>query len=791
MKQFLFCLFILLVHSTSAQFFRLEGTLSNVKLDDQIGQVTVFSLPDSSLVKGSYLDSSYFSFLVPVQDGSEFYAKFKFFGYSDTLIAFTQEDSVVNLGMFNLEKNMNLETVEVVYREPTFERTMDGVQVNVEGTTLETLDNLFEVLKASPRLMSPDDETIEIIGKGVPLILIDRQAIISIDELKAVPADMIEKIEIITNPSAKYRAQGRGSGVIEVYTKNFRLQGYNMNINANGGFNTQLKPTGRLGLGLSLKKSKFSMNAYAMCNYRSSNSFGFRNTVVTDSTDRTTAYNYEDENWSIWQHFSVKSAYQINDRQKLTAGLSGGGSVYNASGNSIEMYYMADELSTTKDQNSNSQSSWLNNRAFLNYILETDTNKSNLEVNLNYQLKIRESNSTYLSSFLNAGTSNISNYDIRNENRNRPNVGELRVTYEHIFDTTGWKLSAGGAYSIIFNGMRFDQSNLIDGDWVIDPEYSNSYDYIEQIGSAFTEVTKNWKSVSARFGLTAEYTDLDGYSNSLSKQFIDSTYVMLFPSASVMINPWKNFSMTFRYNSGISRPSFSNYDPFVRVQDSLSIEYGNPYLRPAVYYSGGVSFDFFYKYNLSFDYTYRDNSVSTLVFIDSNFVTNSTPWNSDNDQELNAYISLPLKTKWMSGWNSIWMSYSMAQFTPEFQREDFTYFTFGLWSNINFYLPGDFTITNRLHASRWGSESFLGNFRASWGIRVTKKMLDNNLRIFAEVQDIVPPKNKNERFANNYYSYSESQYAFTSFKLGIYYKFGRLKQDARIKESESGQSGRL
>ncbi|UKN01334.1 outer membrane beta-barrel protein [Paracrocinitomix mangrovi] len=790
MKHTLAIILVVLSSISFGQQLRVTGILAADDLSAKLGQITIHSLPDSSLRKGTYIDSSNFSLLMDRNGGTEFYAKLKLDGYSDTIINFSTSDSIHNLGMIVMSKNLELETFEFVYRQPTFERTMDGIKVNVEGTTLETMDNLFEILKASPKLSSPDDESIEIIGKGVPLILVDRQPILTNDELKAIPAEMVEKIEIITNPSAKYRTQGRGSGVIEVYTKNFRLQGYNMNVSGNGGINTQLKPTGRLGIGLSLKKKKFSMNMYASGNYRSSNSFGSTTTEIFDTTNRTTTSNYTDENQSIWQHFSIKSAYQINDKQKITAGVNGGGSIYKSISESNKMYFEGDELQTTNDKLGSDGFTWLNSSAFLNYTVETDTFNSNFEVNLNYQYKIREGKATFYNDFIDT-TGAVFKNDIQNQNRNRPNVTEVRVTYEHVFDTSGWKLSGGGAYSIILNGMRFDQSNLIDDQWVNDPVYSNSYDYIEQNGSAFLETTKNWDKVSLRAGVTAEYTDLNGFSNSLNKQFIDSNYVMLFPSGSIMINPKDNFSMTLRYSSGIDRPSFSNYDPFVRIQDSLNISYGNPYLRPSVYHSTGVSFDFFNAYSLSVDYSYNHRPTSQLTFIDSNFVSNSTPWNSDNDQSLNVYISAPVKTKWMSGWNSLWMTYTMTQFTPEFQRADISYLTFGLWSNLNFYLPGDFTLTNRLHASRWGSENFLGNFRASWSMRLTKKLLDNNLRIFVEVQDIVPPKNKNYNYANNYTSYTEAQYAFTSFRLGIYYKFGRLRSEAQIQESKSNQSGRI
>lgn len=222
-----------------------------------MGQLKIYSLPDSTFIKGALLDSSVFKIQFKAASSKQFYLQINVPEYSLKTIDFELNNNLSEIGLITLEKNVNLDEVNVVYKKPSFKRTMDGITVNVEGTELQTLTNLFEVLKASPQLTSPDDESIEIIGKGSPLIMIDRQAVTSNQELKAVPAAQIERIEIITHPSAKYKAQGSGGGVIEVYTKDFHLEGYNMTVRSSAGINTQLKPTGGAHIGISLKRKSF------------------------------------------------------------------------------------------------------------------------------------------------------------------------------------------------------------------------------------------------------------------------------------------------------------------------------------------------------------------------------------------------------------------------------------------------------------------------------------------------------------------------------------------------------
>lgn len=787
-------LILLCLHSafSYSQSVRITGNIIADKESIQIGQITIFSAKDSTLKKGTYLDSTLFSLNMNARKQKNFYAKIAVPTYLDTLISFEVNDSVADLGIISLKKNLDLEAVDVVYRKEMFTRTMDGISVNVEGTNLQTLTNLFEVLKASPKLVSPDDERIEIIGRGSPLILIDRQAIISNDELKAIPASQIEKIEIITNPSAKYKAQGSGNGVIEVYTKDFHLEGYNVTVRTEAGANTKLNPTAGMHLGLSLKKKKFSLNGYFGGSFNES--YGF-NTVAGNTTDDSNlGMNSESVYVSrnVWQYYSVKSAYRISDKQRLAFGVNGYGGGGSSKDTSSSEYAKSNELLTRSSSISENSWKWLNNSVFLNYTIDTDTNNSNLEINLNYVNKVSANGNASKSIFEYIASGETSNFDIRNESRDVPHIGELRINYEHVFDTTGWKLSGGGSYNILLNGKRFDRFNNVGSDWIIDSEFSNSYDYQEYNGALFFEVSKQWDKLGVRAGVRAEYTKLDGYSNSLNQQFIDSSYVLPFPSASIMYEPNSKLGITLFYDSGIDRPQFSNYDPFVRVEDSLNISYGNPFLRPAIEQTIGLDFDLFYAYNLSVSYSHKNSPASQYSFVDQeSFLSETTPWNADSEQELNASFSIPFQTDWLQGWNSVWASYSKYNFTPIFGREAFYNLTYGVYSYLTFILPKDMNIMNRLHINKWGGDNSIGNTTVNWGVRFTKKYKGNKFQIFADVGNIIPPKNRQTVYSGNYQYETNSQNQFTTFKIGLFFKFGRLRSDAQIKESTSGQSDRL
>lgn len=786
-------LVLLIISSLSfGQNIQLKAKIIASDLPAGQGKAVIYSQSDSTMIKGDYMDTSPLDMSFNRKGETSFFLKIVAPGFTDTIINFEATDSVIDLGEIKLDNNLELDEVKVSYVKPMFERTMDGIKVNVDGTQLEQLNTLFDVLKASPRLTSPDEESIEIIGRGSPLILIDRQAIISNEELKAIPASQVDRIEINTNPSSKYKAQGSGNGVIEVFTKNFALEGYRANISAGGGINTQKKPGANLNGGFSYKKKKFTMNAYIGGNYSSSNSFGSNTGATTDSTNRSLTSTYESDNYNIWQYYNLKSAYKFNDKQQLSMGVNGYGSQGGYHSLSESGYYQSDVLTTSKNKDSDSKYIWQNNSAFVNYTQQTDTFNSVLEVNLNYVNKISEDKGTYLSDFLDNTVNSASSYDIRSKTHDRPNIAEIRVNYEHHFDTTNWELNVGGAYSMLMNGKRFDREIYQNNDWQTDPVYSNSYDYQEHIGGVFAELSNKWEKFGFRAGIRGEYTRLDGYSHSLNKQFMDSSYILPFPTASLMFTPNDSLAFTLFYKTGINRPQFSNYDPFIIIEDSLNIQYGNPFLRPATEHSFGLETDILNAINFTIAYEYTKAPQSTISFInDSSFITAQTPWNADHQENISLSLSLPVQLKWLQGWNSLWYDYEKYVFTPEFGRGTFYNPTFGVYSYLNFILPKKFSITNNLSVYKWGNSQSKNNINYRWSVRLTKKFMDNDLQVYVEASNLFPPTYKTESFSGNYVYNSTSRYNFTTFAFGVSYKFGRLKAPTNIQDSKSGQSDRL
>ncbi|GAB5416723.1 MAG: hypothetical protein Crog4KO_22120 [Crocinitomicaceae bacterium] len=759
-------------------------------LPSGIGRGMVYSSKDSSLVKGNFIDSNLFRIQFEAIEDASYYVKLTAPGFADTLISFKAKPPVMRMDPVVLISDQTLDAINVVYEKPVFERTMNGLSVNVKGTTLEQLNTLFDILKASPKLSSPDDENIEIIGRGRPLILIDRQPLISNDELRAIPASEVDKIEIITNPSAKYRAQGSGNGVIEVYTNDFSLQGYRAHIRMNGGVNTQLKYRAGTNVGLNVKKGKFSLNGNLGLSYWESYNFGSSNYATTDSSLYSNS-DFENNGQGLWRYYKVKAGYDINEDQRISFGVGGHGSGNNNTSVSSRDYYTSNMLTTSQTGEASNNSKWVTNRFFTNYTWDTDTLGSAFELNLNYTRRVSDSDREFTTNFVDNQSQTEEVYNALATSQDRPNIGEVRVNYEHYLDSN-FTLEFGADVSALFNDKRFNRYTPENGQWVEDSLFTNSYNYQEQIAGLFAQLSRKWDKFGFQIGLRGEYTRLDGFSESLNQQFMDSSYILPFPNAGVLIEPNEKLAITAYYSSGIDRPSFSNYDPFVRILDSLNVQFGNPYLRPSYEHTVGLEFDIMYSYNISFTYSRYNDIASTLTFVDpTTFVTSSTPWNARRNEMYSLSLSIPIDLEWLDGWNSLWVDYNTYEFTDVFQRAPFQNITMGFSSFLTFKLPYDFKIMNRLFINKWGNDVSTNNVMTNWGIRLTKEFDKPDINIFAEISQLFPNQNRTESVNGNYLSFSQNQWQFTGVRIGVFFKFGRLTANTSIKESESGQSGRL
>ncbi len=771
-----------------------SGSISTPENDTLFGgQFGVYSTDDTTFLKGDLIENNQFEF----NHGKKpFLIKIFSVAHKNEyiLIEPKPEKGKFTIPNIALQPKENLDQITVRATRPMFKRSLKGMNVNVSNTPLAELETLFDVLKASPKIMSPDDESIQIIGKGTPTIYVDRQEILTMDELKAIPATFVDKIDIITNPSARYSAAGSG-GIIEVYTLNYHMEGSVTSIGLNGGINTLAQPNLGANINVNFKKKKFSLNFSVNGSYSKYKNPSWERTEFTDSSGIVTESNSQNFGTHFWGYANLKMRYEFNSKHSLTAGIRGWGGGNKGGSDGDASYLRHSILDQQELTNSRNGNVWVNPTAHLNYKFKTDSAGSYFSTRFQYNVSIRDGNTENTSDFFNYTDTTSSNFKRKTDSKDRPNVFTTFIDYVHIFDTSGWELAVGGFHSGLLNDKIYDQFNFEDNDWVKDQQFSNQYDYTEHIGALYFDVEKEWKIFSMKFGLRGEATFINGFSQALNQEIIDTMYFNLFPSATFMFNlgKKKKWTISTSYTARIDRPKFENYDPFIRQPDSTAITYGNPNLLPE--YSHNVSLEIGYGYGYSLEIYYsRDvRPIATRSFVDSNtYISHSTPGNALYSDGIGADLSIPINFKWWRGYNSVYAEYTKFYFPQNFFRSPFGTLEFGIHLYEQFFLPKDWSINTNLRISSWANAESISQPQVYWSAGIGKKLLDGDLNLRFDVNNIVPPKNRSTWYGANYTTESQYQWAFTTFKLSVRYKFGRLKAVSHIEDAKKGgQSDRF
>ncbi|MCB0476632.1 MAG: TonB-dependent receptor family protein [Crocinitomicaceae bacterium] len=783
MKKTLFLFAILISFGVSSQI-EYSGNITTPEGDTLIGaQFGIYAIEDTTFLKGDMIENNQFEFNYSKKP---FFIKVFSVAHKDEYIRVDPEpqNGKYTIPTINLQPKENLDQVTVTSTRPMFDRSLKGIKVNVANTPLSELQTLFDVLKASPKIMSPDDETITIVGSGAPTIYVDRQEILSMDELKAIPAAFVDKIDIITNPSARYSASGSG-GVIEVYTLNYHMEGAVTSIGLNGSINTKAQPSLGGNINTNFKKKKFSLNFSINGSYGKYINPNSSLLEYTDSSEITQEMLAENRGAHYWAHGNLKIRYDFNRKHSLTAGIKGWGGGNKGNSEENEDYIQHSVLNQSKNSFHDEGNVWINPTANLNYKWQTDSSGSYFNTRFQYNFSVRDGKSLDNSTFYDYLTPNTTGFRRKTDSRNRPHVFTTFIDYVHIFGESGWEIAAGGFHSGLINDKVYNQYNFEDQDWILDSTFSNEYDYKENIAALYFDFEKEWKKVSMKMGVRGEGTFINGFSQALNKQIIDTFYINLFPSATFMFKFNKDWSMTVAYNSRISRPKFENYDPFIRQPDSTSLTFGNPNLLPEYAHVASIEFGYKYGYSLSFSYTRTNRPISNRTFIDSNtYILMTTPDNASYSDQIGVNLSIPINFKWWRGYNSFWANYNKYNFPDNFGRDPFGNFAFGLYLYEQFFLPKDWIINTSLNVNSWANSEMFMKPQVYWSAGIGKKLLDGDLNLRFDVNNIVPPKNKSTSYGSNYIQTNQYQWAFTTFKLSVTYKFGRLKAVQRIEDAE-------
>jgi len=483
--------------------------------------------------------------------------------------------------------SVNLPEATVTETTPAYEMKIDKKVYNVEKSLVNVGGTAEDVLKNVPSVNVDLDGNVTL-RNAAPQVFVDgRPTTLTIDQ---IPADAIQSVEVITNPSAKYDASGGGGGILNIVLKKSRRIGYNGSVRAG------VDSRGRANVGgdLNARQDKINVFISGMLNQRKSNS--------TSETDRMTfgqAF-HEDTIMSPPLHFiqDGKSTstglfafgragfdYFMDNRNTLTTSASYHHGNFTAHDN---ITTHTDSLLPTGPRSSSADRDNTNERDFQNlggalsfkHIYPKDGKEWSTDVNYNGSTSKNEGN-FIIHNFDSAD--NLIGSEIKQQQKVNSIIDFTTVQTDYTNPLSDkMKIETGGRAAI--RNYNTSTQNLLYNDLLTDYSiiYSpyDHYNFTDQVYAAYFTFTNQLKKFGYQAGLRAENSYYNGELTDVHRTFTHTYPVSLFPSAFLSYKLNDKNDVQLNYTRRVNRPTFFQLLPYTDYSDSLNLSRGNPDLKP-------------------------------------------------------------------------------------------------------------------------------------------------------------------------------------------------------------------
>lgn len=799
---FLLTCFLLNLQAQSS----LKGQLQSAG-GDAVGfaNVILHNESDSSIAKVEVSDESGIFELQGIPSGKYFFVA-SFVGYDDLKVSNIAlgNNEQFDLGVLKFEQS----AVDLVEATVTADRAMvevkpDRTVFNVQGTINSVGSDAIELLRKAPSVTIDNNDNINVLGRAGVMVYVDGKRLPLggqdlANYLKNLQADQIDRIDIITNPGAKYEAEGN-AGIIDIRLKKDKSLGANGSVSLTGSQGEYARGNGSI---TGNYRSK-GMNVFA--NVGVSGGENFDNMFFNDRQEgilkdeinkgRNEWKNY---NWRLGTDFFVAKNHTVGF---LVTGMEMEGSQSNF--NRIELSTEAnpsiiDSILVAENTQDNERSNYTYN---LNYRFDNQVRSLNIDLDYgNYGfVSDRFQPNRYSDAEGNPLTENIDLFDTGTD----IDIYTFKVDYEE--EVLGGKLGFGTKLSRVVSDNDFIVSDQINGNAIQNDTFSNRFEYTENVYAGYVNyvrpLSEKW-NLSA--GLRAEQTDATGdlraFLPELQEAPVDLNYLSWFPSAGLTYQVNQMNSLSANYGRRINRPDYNVLNPFNNRLSELSYQKGNPRLSPEIVNNFELGWTYQYRYNFKIAYSRTIDQITRLIAPDENdpragFLT----WANLASQDIfSASASLPFQFK--EGWNayfSLSASYidNQARY-PDGGVVDVQTGTYNIYTQHTIDLPAGFKgeISGWFAGPGvWGGV-FLYESQWSLNLGLQRKFLQNKLNARLSANDIF--------YESGWDGYSEfnglrsegsGRYDSRRVSLSLSYNFGNQNVKSRKRktglEDEAGRVG--
>jgi outer membrane receptor protein involved in Fe transport len=607
---------------------RVVDRLTNLPVE--YANIVIFR-SDTTVVNGS-VTTGEGVFMINDLPFGKYLVKVSFIGYEDlwidTLWLNGRNRNVVFEKIALEQTAQVLGNVQVTAQRSVLEMQIDRRVFNVDQSIVSQGQTATEVLETVPSVEVDMDGNVSLRGSGNVTILVDGRpsAMMGSDvatALKQIPASMIESIEIITNPSAKYDPEGM-SGIINIKLKKDRKAG--INGVASAGYGTWGKYNASLNLNYRTQK----YNLFANYSLNNRNFFRTGTTMTTNKQNPDSFFYTEQEmfmkGYSKNHMLRGGADWFINSKNTLSAFVT-----YNtnqrSSNDTVSTIYqdVNRAISALTDRYSLGDDHGNGHNVVMTWQRQFSKQGQELLVDANYSSNMGHENSEYLDQYtlMNYLPSDLLRNDTRHVlDRNR--VASLQADYTHPISATS-RLETGARLG--YRDLDTDQEAMffdtVSNGWISDTNRSNHYLYNEWIAAGYATWSGKVKKLSYKGGLRFEQTFTRGELINTADTF-NNSYPALFPSVHFSYKQSKETEYQLSYSRRISRPRSRMLNPFADYSDPMNIRQGNPWLEPEYTHSLEFGYSrYFKKFSLISSIFYRqvNDQIERFKIIDPEGVT--------------------------------------------------------------------------------------------------------------------------------------------------------------------------
>lgn len=753
--------------------YTLSGTVVEDQKKEPIPYATVaaFSIDTNEMLSGTTtLEDGSFELRVAQK---EIFLEVSFIGFENKRIDdLNFEGRRSELGIINMESNTEiLEEAEVTAERSMVEFKLDKRVFNVGKDIASTGMGALEVLENVPSVDVNIEGQVSLRGSSGVQILINGKPSVLTDEggaLGSITSDMIESIEVITNPSAKYEAEGT-AGIINIILKKEEKKGLNGSVSLNTG----IPDNHSVGASLNLRTEKFNFFTQFGAGYRSLPRFreSINENLADFVTIRSDGLEFRNEEF---YNITLGTDYYINELNTITLSGSFAYEIEDQPSETEFELFAESDVPTSRWRREETTSA---TNPKYQYDLQYQREFKNNE---DHQLLI-STQGRFFGKELSSEFRNIALLDTEVDPNQRTETEFYRGDYTFKLDYTNplteqITIETGALYEINDVGNEFAVFNEEDGVFVPDSGFTNNFEFDQKVLGVYGTASFEKEKWGVKLGLRAENTDLVTLLTNTGEEN-DQNYTNLFPTFHTSYKFSPLFQLQAGYSRRIFRPRLWDLNPFFNIRNNYNIRMGNPQLQPEFadsYELTGVVILEKASLNSSIYYLHTEDVVERITFTRENTSITMPENIGTNDRVGFEFNGKYTPMKWLTLNGDFNFGYFQRRGVFEDQNFDFTGDQWSaslmtklkLSSSLDLELRGDYR--SRVKTVQGNTSGFAF---ANAGLR--KKFWKGKLVVNASVRDIFASRIRESFvYRQDFFLYDFSQRG-TFFTLGLSYGFGK------------------